>query len=87
MTLRKFRSIEEMNAADEQRSLSSGDPALSTRVRDHWARWSKLMPTAIPRGVRKYRSIEEANADRERWEDERIARIRDERLKKQATEE
>ncbi len=35
----------------------------------------------VPRGVRKYRSIEEANADRERWESERIERLRQERRK------
>lgn len=33
-------------------------------------------PLGIPRGVAKFRSIEEANADRDRWEQERVDRIR-----------
>lgn len=36
---------------------------------------------AQPRGVRKYRSLEAADADRERWDDLRSARIRAERLR------
>ncbi|MEO8032916.1 MAG: hypothetical protein ABI837_00670 [Acidobacteriota bacterium] len=82
MTVQKFRSIEEMNVADGERWLACDDPALAEHIRRHWAMWSRMMPTAIPRGVRKYRSIEEANADRDRWESERIERIRAERLKK-----
>jgi hypothetical protein len=34
-------------------------------------------PLGMPRGVRKYRSIEEMNADRDRYEQERIDRIRE----------
>jgi len=30
---------------------------------------SSHLSTAVPRGVHKYRSIEEANADRDRWEE------------------
>lgn len=82
MPIRKFRSIEEMNAADRERWLDCNDPALPGLIRELWAQSSQLLPPAMPRGVRKYRSIEEMNADRDKWEDERIARIRAERLRK-----
>jgi hypothetical protein len=41
-----------------------------------------LVPRHVLTGVRKYRAIEEANAERERWDTERVDRIRAERLRK-----
>ena len=77
MPVRKFRTIEEMNAFDaERRRLAPNDPRLHERIRAHWAEWSRLVPTAIPRGLRKYRTIEEMTADREQWERARIERLR-----------
>jgi hypothetical protein len=82
MPVRKFRSIEEMNAAAEERARQH-DPDLFDRIESHWKRWSQLIPPLdFPRGVHKFRSIEEMNAYREKYEDERIARLRAERLKK-----
>ncbi|HEX8170922.1 MAG TPA: hypothetical protein VF824_10325 [Thermoanaerobaculia bacterium] len=83
MPVRKFRSIEEMNA--EKDWLPTGDPAVPRQIRYLW--WfseTLLAPvgTCIPRGVRKYRSIEEAQADRDAWEQERINRLREARLPK-----
>lgn len=82
MTVRKFRSIEEMNAADKERWRACDDPALPQLIHALWAQAGGLLPPALPRGVRKYRSYEALLADREKWEDERIARIRAERLRK-----
>ena len=84
MPIRKHRNLEEMNL--ERRWLPAGDPSIAQKVRYLW-RFSELLlrpvGTCIPRGVRKYRSIEEANADRDRWESERIDRIRVERKRRQ----
>lgn len=77
MPVRKFRSIEEMNAADDDRWLPPGDAKILDRATSFFAMWSSMIPMGAPRGVRKYRTADEADADRERWENERIARIRD----------
>lgn len=77
MPVHKYRSIEDM--PDAALRYDAGDPAIPRKVRYLWRLSEALLGgvgTCIPRGVRKYRSIEEANADRDRWEDERIARIR-----------
>jgi hypothetical protein len=82
MSIRKHRNVEEMN--QERRWLPAGDPSIARKIRYLW-RLSELLlrpiGTCIPRGVRKYRSIEEANAERDRWETERIDRIRAERMR------
>ena len=80
MPVRKFRTLEAWQAAKNEDSLPCEDPRLAARIRENWRRGSRLAPLGGPRGVHKYRSIEEMQADRERWEDERIARLRAERL-------
>lgn len=80
MPVRKYRSIEEMNQRSEW--LPAGHPGIVRRMRLLWRMTTAVAPLQFPRGVRKYRSIEEANADRDRWEHERIERIRAERLRK-----
>lgn len=77
VSIRKHRSVEEMNR--EQRWLPTGDPSIARKIRYLWRLSEFLLRpvgTCIPRGVRKYRSIEEANADRDRWETERVKRLR-----------
>ncbi len=80
MPVRKHHTIEEMN--QEQRWLPTGDSSILKKIRYIW-RLSEILlrpvGTCVPRGVRKYRSIEEANADRDCWEEERVHRIRLER--------
>lgn len=80
MSVRKYRSLEQMNK--EPQWLPTGDPAIPRKIRYLW-RFSELLlrpvGTCIPRGVRKYRSVEEANADREGWEQERVERLQVER--------
>jgi hypothetical protein len=82
MPVRKFRSIEEKNAADDERRRSI-DPRLAENVDPLWKEWGKLLPPLdIPKGVHKFRSIEEMSAFREKYENERAERLRAERLKK-----
>jgi hypothetical protein len=57
------------------------DPQLLERIDALWkSERNFLPPLDMPRGVRKFRSIEEMSAYREKYENERIARLR-ERLK------
>ncbi len=60
MPVQKFRSVEEMNAA---RVLTSAENALERFVR-HCARQRALSGRRYPRGVFKFRSLEEAQAAR-----------------------
>ena len=64
MPVQKFRSFD-----DATRALAArpADPdAVAARVASLWALSSALTPSLGFRGVRKYRSIEEADADRQR---------------------
>ncbi|HEX7153949.1 MAG TPA: hypothetical protein VF618_20840 [Thermoanaerobaculia bacterium] len=83
MPVRKFRSIEEMNR--DVRWAETGDPSIPRRIAQLWDFSERLLGdvgTCIPRGVRKYRSVEEAQADRDRWEQERVDRLRARREQK-----
>ncbi len=62
MPVQKFRSAEEMNAAPIQ--VVAGN-AFDRFVR-HCARYWAIAPRAYPRGVFRFRTIEEAQAARER---------------------
>jgi hypothetical protein len=53
--VQKFRSIEEMNAAP----LRSTAEANFDRFLRHCARYWKIAPRAYPRGVLKFRSIQD----------------------------
>jgi hypothetical protein len=82
MPVRKFRNIEEMNEAASDRWLDGNDPRLPERIAGHWSAWRGILPVVRPRGVFKFRTIEEMNAFKEKWENARIARIREEHTKK-----
>ena len=77
MPIRKYRSLEEMNR--EPQWLPTGDPSIPQKIRRLW-RLSELLlrpvGTCIPRGVRKYRSADEAAVDRDRWEQDRVDRLK-----------
>lgn len=77
MPVTKFRSFEDARRA---LWLDRTDPTLFRRMIALWRR-SRLLapPLAIPRGVTRYRSIEEADADRLRLERERVRRLRESR--------
>jgi hypothetical protein len=62
VTIQKFRSIAEMNAAP----VRAGAGDAFERFLRHCARYRAISPTIYPRGVFKFRSIVEAQAARER---------------------
>lgn len=66
MPIQRFRTQEE---ARQGRWLPSGDPRIGPRLRQLWAFARRLLPPGheFPRGVQKFRSIEEADRERERW--------------------
>ncbi|HYO79711.1 MAG TPA: hypothetical protein VE010_24815 [Thermoanaerobaculia bacterium] len=83
MPVKKFRSVEDWQTWKQAAMATAcDDPQLPERLRVHWRRWSALVPYPNPRGLFKYRTREEADANRERWESERITKIRAERLRK-----
>lgn len=76
MPIQKFRSLEEAERALWESPMQ---PDLLARIAALWRFSSQLVPRDIPRGVRKFRSIEEANAEREAWVTRRVQRLRRER--------
>lgn len=76
MPLRKFRTIEEMNAAERDRWIDSSDPRLAGRIRFVLEMGCLAPAPNFPKGVHKFRSIEEMNAFKDRYIDERIASLR-----------
>jgi len=75
MPIRKFRSIEEMNAADSELWCAEPDAAYYQRVRQLWEASARLNPRTWPKGVFKFRSIEEAQAQRDQLLAEHIQRL------------
>jgi len=61
MRVQKFRSIEEMNKAPVP---ESDEPPFERFLR-HCERWWAIAPKEYPRGVFKFRSLEEAQKARE----------------------
>jgi hypothetical protein len=76
MPIRKFRTIEEMNAADSELWSSKPDAAYYQRVRKLWETSARLNPRTLPKGVFKFRSLEEAQAQRDRLLAEHIRKTR-----------
>ncbi len=62
--VQKFRSIEEMNAAQ----VAPPEVADFERFLRHCARYWAIAPRAYPRGVFKFRTIEDAQHARQRHE-------------------
>ena len=62
MRVQKFHSVEEMNAAPVHAKKDDG----FERFLRHCARYWAVSPRAYPRGVFKFRTIEEAQAAREK---------------------
>jgi hypothetical protein len=74
MGWQRFRDFQE---AREALWIEPDDPRLVERIRSLWAFSSQLLDgLSAPRGLRRFRSIEEANADRERWVAERARALR-----------
>lgn len=65
MPVRKFRTFEE---AREALWGEPGEPGHLRRVAWLWGFSDRLYPMRFPRGLYRFTSIEEANAQRQRWE-------------------
>ncbi|MBM3227100.1 MAG: hypothetical protein FJZ47_25310 [Candidatus Tectomicrobia bacterium] len=76
MPIQKFRSLEE---AERALWASPMHTDLLARIEALWSFSMQLVPRDIPRGVRKFRTLEEANAEREQWVQRRVERLRRER--------
>ena len=63
MPVRKFRSVEEM--PDEP--WHERGPELFAAIRNVWTFAARTVQPRFPRGVYRHRSIEEMNAQDERW--------------------
>jgi hypothetical protein len=76
MPIQKFRSFE-----DARRALwvSSQQHHLIARIKSLWAFSTRLVPRQIPRGVRKFRSIEAANRERDQWVTQRVQALQTQR--------
>jgi hypothetical protein len=74
MPVRKFRDVSEM---EDTLWYERSDPALSRAIAGVWDFAARICPLQFPRGVHKYRSIEDANADRERWEEANFRAFQD----------
>lgn len=73
MPIQRFHSSEE---AREALWVRRDDPRLVPRIRSLWAFASRLAPGAAPRGVRRFRSSEDAQRDRDDWITQRAHALR-----------
>jgi hypothetical protein len=74
--VQKFRDLD---AARRALWVDPRDPALPDRMRRLWRFSARLARPNLPRGLHRFRSIEEANAERKRRETERVRALRAER--------
>ncbi len=64
MPVQKFRSLKE---AEQALWCDIPDDAHLDRLERWWSIVDQFSPRSFPTGVRKYRSLEEADRDREKW--------------------
>ena len=64
MPIKKFRDVSEMTDT----WLEPGSPELAKAIHNVWAFAKQVCPLRFPPGVYKHRSIEDAEALREQWE-------------------
>lgn len=76
MPLQRFRDFDEARRA---LWVQRDDPELVPRIARLWVFARRLAPGAAPRGIRKFRTLEEANRDRESWTAQRIRALRTKR--------
>lgn len=67
LAVQKFRSIEEMNKATDPMAAEVDAAANFERFLRHCARWWAIAPRHYPRGVFKFRTLEEAQKARETY--------------------
>lgn len=73
MGLQRFKTFDEARRA---LWVQPGDPNLGARIRSLWAFAARLAPGAPPRGLRRFRGVEDAGRERDLWERERVERLR-----------
>jgi hypothetical protein len=83
MPVQKFRSVEDMPPVPW---CDSGKEDCLHRIAKLWARSSAFSARIYPRGVFKFRSLEEAQAARERVTQENIDRLQRERAGRAAAQ-
>jgi SH3-like domain-containing protein len=69
----------DLDAARRALWAARDDPNLPARIRRLWTISSRLVPLGIPRGVRKFRRIEDANRERDAWVERRVRALRRDR--------
>ena len=67
LAVQKFRSIEEMNQAPDPNAGDADAAANFERFLRHCARWWAIAPKHYPRGVFKFRTLEEAQKARDTY--------------------
>lgn len=78
MPIQKFRTFQAARRALWSNSL---DTPYLQRLRGLWALSSRIHPLSFPAGVFKYRGVEEADRDRQRWLEKRVQEIRQKRAR------
>ncbi len=73
MPVRRFRSVEAMS---QPHWRAPGGPALYEAIRTVWTAGLRQHGRRFPPGVYKYRSIEELDAQVQRWQQEHVDRLR-----------
>ena len=71
MPVRKFRSLQD---AEDSLWRAPGDPGLWRAMRSVWDFAARTCPRRFPPGVHKHETIEDAQALRERWEEQDFLR-------------
>jgi hypothetical protein len=66
MPVRKFRSVEEM---EDSTWREAGDPRLWRAIASVWSFAARTCPKRFPPGVYRHRTIEEAQRQRDVWEE------------------
>jgi SH3-like domain-containing protein len=73
MPIERFRDFD---TARRALWAARDDPNLAARIRRLWTIASRLVPLGIPRGIRKFRRIEDANRERDAWVERRVQAVR-----------
>lgn len=72
MSVRKFRSIEDM---PDDSWKTPGDPVLYRALERIWDLSRRMRPRRFPAGVYKHRSMDELNRQRDQWDAEFVALV------------
>jgi hypothetical protein len=76
MPILRFRSVEEMDRETHVEPSFSRDASWFLRVARLWERSARLNPRRFPPGVHRYRTIEAAYEERERWLGQHVDELR-----------